>query len=190
MKKVLVIGAGFMGAGIAQVCAQSGFRVFLTDSNQEALEKAVDGIKWSVEKLAKKGFVAEDPEAVLGRLNPEQGILQQETQRVVWEGLNRLTPDTRMVIILRDIQGKSYEEIAEVMELPLGTVKSRVNRGRLQLANILKIFVPMDSPGILSIAVVVQVHGRAPDTVLLKRWDAAIQLISTMQTMVVVVLCG
>ena len=74
MKKVLVIGAGFMGAGIAQVCAQSGYRVFLTDSNAEALEKAVGGIKWSVEKLAKKGFVAEDPETVLGRLSPEQGL--------------------------------------------------------------------------------------------------------------------
>lgn len=43
-----------------------------------------------------------------------------------------------MAVILRDIQGKTYEEIAEVLELPLGTVKSRVNRGRLQLAKILK----------------------------------------------------
>jgi len=43
-----------------------------------------------------------------------------------------------MAIILRDIQGKSYEEIAEVLTLPLGTVKSRVNRGRLQLAKTLQ----------------------------------------------------
>jgi 3-hydroxybutyryl-CoA dehydrogenase len=74
MKKVLVIGAGFMGAGIAQVCAQSGCRVFLTDNNQEALEQAVGGIKWSVEKLAGKGLVTEEPETVLGRLSPEQGL--------------------------------------------------------------------------------------------------------------------
>ncbi len=76
MKKVLVIGAGFMGAGIAQVCAQSGYRVFLTDTDAEALEKAVGGIKWSVEKLAKKGLVAEAPETVLGRLSPEQGLMK------------------------------------------------------------------------------------------------------------------
>jgi 3-hydroxybutyryl-CoA dehydrogenase len=76
MKKVLVIGAGFMGAGIAQVCAQSGYRVFLTDSNAEALEKAVADIKWSVEKLAKKGLVTEAPETVLGRLSPEQGLMK------------------------------------------------------------------------------------------------------------------
>jgi len=43
-----------------------------------------------------------------------------------------------MAVILRDIQGKKYEEIAEIMTLPLGTVKSRVNRGRLQLAKVLK----------------------------------------------------
>jgi RNA polymerase sigma-70 factor (ECF subfamily) len=43
-----------------------------------------------------------------------------------------------MAVILRDIQGKSYEEIAEVTEVPLGTVKSRVNRARLQLAKILQ----------------------------------------------------
>jgi RNA polymerase sigma-70 factor (ECF subfamily) len=72
------------------------------------------------------------------RFNPEEGILLQETKRMVWDGLKQLSSDTRMVIILRDIQGKSYDEIAEVMDLPLGTVKSRVNRGRLQLAKTLK----------------------------------------------------
>ena len=43
-----------------------------------------------------------------------------------------------MVIILRDLQGQSYEEVAEILDLPLGTVKSRVNRARLQLARVLQ----------------------------------------------------
>ena len=43
-----------------------------------------------------------------------------------------------MVIILRDLQGKSYEELAEILALPLGTVKSRVNRARIQLAKVLQ----------------------------------------------------
>ena len=43
-----------------------------------------------------------------------------------------------MAVIIRDIQGRTYEEIAESQGLPLGTVKSRVNRGRLQLARVLK----------------------------------------------------
>jgi 3-hydroxybutyryl-CoA dehydrogenase len=74
MNRVLVIGAGFMGAGIAQVCAQSGCRVFLTDNDQQTLDKAVGGIQWSVEKLAKKGFVSEDPETVLARLSTVEGL--------------------------------------------------------------------------------------------------------------------
>ena len=72
------------------------------------------------------------------RTNPEQIHQQQEIKKIVWEGFNGLSSEIRMAVILRDIQGKKYEEIAEIMSLPLGTVKSRVNRGRLQLAKILK----------------------------------------------------
>jgi len=71
------------------------------------------------------------------RLDPEESILRKENKKLVWEGLNSLSNDIRMTVILRDIQGKSYDEIAEILTLPIGTVKSRVNRGRLQLAEIL-----------------------------------------------------
>ena len=50
MKLVWVIGAGFMGAGIAQVCAQSGYRVVLSDIKPAALKTAQKGIAWSVGK--------------------------------------------------------------------------------------------------------------------------------------------
>ena len=69
---------------------------------------------------------------------PEETVLREESKRMVWEGFNSLSNEIRMAVILRDIQGKKYDEIAEIMELPLGTVKSRVNRGRLQLAKILR----------------------------------------------------
>jgi 3-hydroxybutyryl-CoA dehydrogenase len=48
MENVMVVGAGFMGSGIAQVCAQSGYEVILMDVHQEALDKAQSGIKWSL----------------------------------------------------------------------------------------------------------------------------------------------
>ncbi len=70
--------------------------------------------------------------------SPEESVLTQESKKLVWESFNHLSSEIRMAIILRDIQGKKYEEIAEIMDLPLGTIKSRVNRGRLQLAKILK----------------------------------------------------
>ncbi len=70
--------------------------------------------------------------------NPEEKVVKEENRKTIWEGINNLSSEIRMAVILRDIQEKKYEEIAEIMSLPLGTVKSRVNRGRLQLAKILK----------------------------------------------------
>ena len=70
--------------------------------------------------------------------SPENGMVREESKKIIWESLNYLSPEIRMTVILRDIQGKKYEEIAEIINLPLGTVKSRVNRARLQLAKILK----------------------------------------------------
>ena len=71
-------------------------------------------------------------------LTPEEEILSEENKKLIWEVLNYLSSEIRMAVILKDIQGKRYEEIAEIMNLPLGTVKSRINRGRLSLAKILK----------------------------------------------------
>ena len=70
--------------------------------------------------------------------NPERDLVRAERQKMLWKALDGLTPETRMAVILRDIQGKAYEEVAEILDLPLGTVKSRINRGRLQLAMALK----------------------------------------------------
>jgi len=69
---------------------------------------------------------------------PEDNLARKETQALIWEGLNRLSSEMRMAVILRDLQGRSYEEMAEILDLPLGTVKSRVNRARLALAEVLK----------------------------------------------------
>ena len=52
IKKVFVVGAGLMGSGIAQVCAQSGMDVRVYDISHEAIEKGLKAIAWSVGKLA------------------------------------------------------------------------------------------------------------------------------------------
>ncbi len=64
----MVIGAGFMGAGIAQVCLQKGYRVILSDTKDEMLEKAQTGMIQSLEKLHQKGMIPEPVESVLNRL--------------------------------------------------------------------------------------------------------------------------
>lgn len=67
-EKVFIAGAGVMGSGIAQVCAQSGVRVILNDMNPSALEKALETISWSVDKFIEKGNLVEDRETILNRI--------------------------------------------------------------------------------------------------------------------------
>lgn len=68
IEKVFVVGAGTMGSGIAQVCAQSGINVVLNDISQEAVDKGLSTIKWSVGKFVEKGKVSEDLETIMGRI--------------------------------------------------------------------------------------------------------------------------
>jgi RNA polymerase sigma-70 factor (ECF subfamily) len=60
--------------------------------------------------------------------------------------LDKLSPDMREAVILRDFQDLDYEEIAQVLGVPEGTVKSRINRGRLELARLLKRMDTMRTP--------------------------------------------
>lgn len=69
--------------------------------------------------------------------SPEDYALRQELGEVIQHGLGTLNPDQRMVVVLADIQGYSYDEIAQIVGVRLGTVKSRLNRGRAQLRDYL-----------------------------------------------------
>jgi 3-hydroxybutyryl-CoA dehydrogenase len=68
IKKVLVVGSGTMGSGIAQVCAQAGIRVVVNDVSAEALERAQKNIAWSVGKFVEKGKVQEDTDTIIKRI--------------------------------------------------------------------------------------------------------------------------
>ena len=65
--------------------------------------------------------------------NPEENVLQKERQQVLNKALKDLPDIFRQVVVLCDIEGLSYEEIASVLEINLGTVKSRIARGREEL---------------------------------------------------------
>lgn len=71
------------------------------------------------------------------RHNPAEVMERKEISHVVQEAIGELPDANRMVIVLRDIQGLSYEEISEVVKEPIGTVKSRISRGRSMLKKIL-----------------------------------------------------
>ncbi len=69
---------------------------------------------------------------------PDQLALAGQLSEQVQQALARVSPDLREAVILRDLQGLEYREIQEVLGVPEGTVKSRINRGRIELARVLE----------------------------------------------------
>ena len=67
------------------------------------------------------------------------GLIEaRERQELLQQGLDKLSPDLREAVILRDLQEMEYREIAGVLGIPEGTVKSRINRGRAELGRLLR----------------------------------------------------
>ena len=69
---------------------------------------------------------------------PESELIRRADQQTVTAAVAALTLPTREVLVLRDVNGLSYKEIAEVLKLPIGTVMSRLARGRQQLAAVVR----------------------------------------------------
>lgn len=62
----------------------------------------------------------------------------QRLQQTIKEAMERLTPDHRQIILLHDVQGFHYDEIAQTLEIPIGTVKSRLHAARLALRSVMR----------------------------------------------------
>ena len=72
------------------------------------------------------------------RTTPLQHAVENQLQQMVQSALARVSPELREAVILRDLQDMDYKEIAEVLAIPQGTVKSRISRGRAELARLLE----------------------------------------------------
>ena len=91
-------------------------------------DRITDSIEDAMPKLEEKHSSAKTPDRLA-----QAAELSVQLQR----GLTRLSPELREAVILRDLQGLEYNEIQLVLQVPEGTVKSRINRGRIELARIL-----------------------------------------------------
>ena len=69
-------------------------------------------------------------------VGPAEALEQRELSDRVHRALLRVSEDLREAVILRDLEEFTYEEIAEMLKVPVGTVKSRINRGRIEMAKI------------------------------------------------------
>ena len=68
---------------------------------------------------------------------PGHALEQAEEERRIHRALQRLSPEHRSVLVLKDMEGMKYEEMAEVLQVPVGTIRSRLHRARLELREIL-----------------------------------------------------
>jgi RNA polymerase sigma-70 factor (ECF subfamily) len=97
----------------------------LTDSLDSASSEHEDVMPLN-EQIADKGAT------------PDTRVQSREAGELVHQALQRLSPELREAVILRDLQDMDYREIATVLKVPEGTVKSRINRGRAELARLLQ----------------------------------------------------
>ncbi len=87
IKKIFVAGAGLMGGGIAQVCAQAGYEVTMRDITDEILNKSLKAINWSVGKFVEKGKVAGTVDEIMGRLRATTDLAAAAEADFVFEAI-------------------------------------------------------------------------------------------------------
>lgn len=75
---------------------------------------------------------------------PLHSLLEKEKTSLIMKGLQKLQKELKTAIVLRDIHGFNYMEISQILDIPEGTVKSRINRGRIELARILRRKKPLN----------------------------------------------
>ena len=117
--------------------AQGAFPTWLTSVTRNLLvdhyrrtrrDRVTDSIEDAMPQLEEKRSPMREPDKL---------ALAAELSAQLQQGLSRLSPELREAVILRDLQGLDYGEIRSVLQVPEGTVKSRINRGRIELARVL-----------------------------------------------------
>jgi RNA polymerase sigma-70 factor (ECF subfamily) len=93
-------------------------------------ERATESIEEQLPVLEEEGAAAS--------ARPDHALAGREASEILQATLQKLSPDLREAVILRDLQEMEYREIAQVLDIPEGTVKSRINRGRAELARLLR----------------------------------------------------
>ena len=79
-----------------------------------------------------------DPADPSEATDPGRGLERVEQERRIQTALNRLSAEHRAVLILKDMEGQKYEEMAEILQVPIGTIRSRLHRARTELREVLE----------------------------------------------------
>jgi len=132
IKKICVVGAGVMGSGIAQVCAQAGFPVNMYDIKQEFIDKGLNNIKGNLKRSVEKGKISQDEaDKILGRIATTIDLKQaakdvdfvieaapenMEIKKQVFKDLDEFTP--KNAILASNTSSLSITEIASATKRP------------------------------------------------------------------------
>ena len=92
-------------------------------------------------KRLREDVLPEEPPGMRTRGIVEEEVQLGELHDVVQRALVKIPPEYREAVVLRDLEGRSYDEIADILEIPPGTVRSRIHRGREALRELLKPYV-------------------------------------------------
>lgn len=95
-------------------------------------------------KRLREDVLPEEPPGMRTGRIVEEAVQLGELHDVVQRALVRLPPEYREAVVLRDLEGRSYEEIAQILGIPAGTVRSRIHRGREALRQLLQPYVDED----------------------------------------------
>jgi RNA polymerase sigma-70 factor (ECF subfamily) len=79
-----------------------------------------------------------EPPDVSAFSQPGHALEQAEEEHRIQAALNRLSPEHRAVLVLKDIEGQKYEQMAEILQVPIGTIRSRLHRARAELRELLE----------------------------------------------------
>ena len=88
--------------------------------------------------IGRDGAAGLDPEDRAADTAPGAALERTEDERILSEAVAKLSPEHRTVLLMKDIDGLKYEDIAEAMGVPIGTVRSRLHRARFELRNLLE----------------------------------------------------
>lgn len=128
MKKVGIVGCGFMGSGIAQVSAMAGFDVIVFDAKREAIDKAFQTISWSLQKLKSKGKFDGDAEKVLSNIKAVEDLSGLSMCDMVIEAVHENIPLKQKIFQELD-RNVSHETIlaTNTSSVPMSVLSEKIS---------------------------------------------------------------
>ncbi|HEX5754126.1 MAG TPA: sigma-70 family RNA polymerase sigma factor [Archangium sp.] len=116
--------------------SQSAFKTWLYSVVRNAFFDALRG-RAGRERSLEEPLAADHAQAPSTADTADERLLREEERQRLWRALRALPPEFRTAVVLFDVEGHTYEEVAAIEAVPIGTIKSRLSRGRALLRTLL-----------------------------------------------------